>query len=238
MSYIMVGSGVASIAGGLIGGGKARRARRRARKRRRMLEKKLTELENNRQAVINPYAGVTNLSSLAQDLSNKISNPFANLSVATQAAEMKIDQSNIALANTLDTLRATGASAGGATVLAEAALKAKQGVAASIEAQEKANEDKRAQGQQQMEMQKVAEARRLQGIQLSEGQRIQQAEAAGKQFVFSAQEQREVAKMNRVASQISGAARAEAQAAADQTSAITGMFGSLAQLGGQRMGAS
>ena len=31
--------------------------------------------------------------------------------------------------------------------------------------------------------------------------------------------------MNRVASQISGAARAEAQAAADQTSAITGMFG-------------
>ena len=63
MSNIMVGSGVASIAGGLIGGGKARRARRRARKRRRMLEKKLTELENNRQAVINPYAGVTNLSS-------------------------------------------------------------------------------------------------------------------------------------------------------------------------------
>ena len=35
MSYIMVGSGVASIAGGLFGGGKARRAKRRARKRRK-----------------------------------------------------------------------------------------------------------------------------------------------------------------------------------------------------------
>ena len=125
MSYVAVGSGVLSIAGGIFGGSKARRAKRRAAKRRKALGKKLKQLESNRQAIINPYAGVTSLANLATDLSNQISNPFANLSVATKAAEMKIEQSNIALANTLDTIRATGASAGGATALAQAALQAK-----------------------------------------------------------------------------------------------------------------
>ena len=46
---------------------------------------------------------------------------------------MQVEEADIALANTLDTLRATGASAGGATALAQAALQSKKGVAASIE---------------------------------------------------------------------------------------------------------
>ena len=50
-----------------------------------------------------------------QDLSSSLSNPFCNLSVATQAAEIQIEQADISLANTLDTLRSTGAGAGGAT---------------------------------------------------------------------------------------------------------------------------
>ena len=45
---------------------------------------------------------------------------------ATKAAEIQIEESDIALANTLDTLRATGASAGGATALAQAALRSKR----------------------------------------------------------------------------------------------------------------
>lgn len=232
MSYVAVGSGVLSIAGGIFGGSKARRAKRRAAKRRKALGKKLQQLESNRQAIINPYAGVTSLANLATDLSNQISNPFANLSVATKAAEMKIEQSNIALANTLDTIRATGASAGGATALAQAALQAKQGVAASIEAQEKANEDKRAAGEQQMEMQRVAEQRRLQSIGISEGARAQQAEAQGLQFEFNARERRQDNQINRVENQLGMAARAEAQAAADQTSAITGMVGGLTSIAG------
>ena len=108
-----------------------------------------------------------------------ISNPFANLSVATGAAEMKIEQADISLANTLDTLRATGTSAGGATALAQAALQSKKGVSASIEMQEKQNEDKRAQGQQVMEQRKMSEA-----------QRLQQADVAGEQFMFSTREGR------------------------------------------------
>ena len=71
-------------------------------------------LEQNRQEVINPYANVTN--------------PYANLQVATKAAEMQADQTDIALANTLDNLRQTGA--GGATALAQAALRSKQGISA------------------------------------------------------------------------------------------------------------
>ena len=140
----MVGAiigGVASLAGGIIGSSKARRAAKRARRQARKLERKLTELENNRQAIIDPYVGI-------QDLSSMLSNPFANLSVATQAAEMQIEESDIALANTLDTIRATGASAGGATALAQAALRSKKGVAASIESQELANERQRATGEQ------------------------------------------------------------------------------------------
>ena len=57
---------------------------------------------------------------------------------------MQIEQADISLANTLDTIRQTGGGAGGATALAQAALQSKKGVTASIEAQEKANEDKRA----------------------------------------------------------------------------------------------
>ena len=65
-----------------------------------------------------------------------------------------MEQSDQALANTLDTLRSTGASAGGATALANAALKSKQGVAASIEKQEVNNAQLKAQGQQQINIAK------------------------------------------------------------------------------------
>ena len=84
---------------------------------------------------------------MAKDLSGMVSNPYASLGVATQAAEIQIEEADIALANTLDTLRATGASAGGATALAQAALQSKKGVSASIEQQEAQNEKLRAQGE-------------------------------------------------------------------------------------------
>ncbi len=82
-------------------------------------------------------------------MKSMITNPFENLSVATKAAEMQIEQTDIALANTLDTIQATGIGAGGATALARAAAKSKQGVSADIEKQEVQNEKLRAQGAQQ-----------------------------------------------------------------------------------------
>jgi flagellar biosynthesis regulator FlaF len=208
----IIGAG-ASIVGGLIGSNSAKKAARAAAREKRRLQKKLDTLEANRQEIINPYQGFENLTST-------MSNPFANLGVATQAAEMQAEEADISLANTLDTLRATGASAGGATALAQAALRSKKGVSASIEQQEAQNEKLKAQGEQQLQQQKVAEERRM-----------QQAGAAGKQFVFGATEQREQQQLDRTAAMLGQQQTAQAQAKADQTSAITGMFGTVAQAG-------
>jgi len=231
----IIGAG-ASIIGGLFGSSSAKRAAAAAAAEKLRLTKKLNHLETHRQQVINPYEDVKSLSGIAKDMSSEISNPFANLGVATQAAEIQMEESDLALAASLDTMRATGAGAGGATALANAALRSKKGVAANIEQQEKSNEEKRAEGERQMQEAKMAEKVRIQGIKMSEGARVQAAQAAGKQFKFSAKEARQEGRISRTLSQLTGAAQAEAQAKADQTGAMTGMFGSLASIGGSLIG--
>jgi len=200
---------IGNVLGGLFGMSSADAAARRAAAEKDQLNKKLTFLENNRQKIMNPYEN-------AKDLSNLLSNPMANLSVATQAAEIQIEQADISLANTLDTIRSTGASAGGATALAQAALQSKKGVSASIEAQEAQNEKLRAQGEQALIQQQMAEKQRMQSV-----------DAAGKQFMFTTQEGRDTAEMDRLSAQISGATSAEMQANADSTGAMTGMIGGI-----------
>jgi len=101
---------------------------------------KLESIERSREQLVNPF--------------ETMENPYKNLSVATKAAEMQAEQTDIALANTLDTLRETGKGAGGATAIAQAALKSKQNVAASIEQQEAQNEKLKAQGQLQVDIAK------------------------------------------------------------------------------------
>merc|ERR1712167_410065 len=142
-------------------------------------QQKIENLKKQRPTPINPYSSTKDLSEMAQDLSGQFTNAFSNLGVATQAAEIQMEQTDIALANTLDTLRATGASAGGATALAQAALQSKKGVAASIESQEAQNEKLRAQGEQALQQQQIAEQQRLQSIAIAEGRRVQAADAAG-----------------------------------------------------------
>ena len=210
--------GIGSIASGIFGASSAKKREKAARKERLRLTKKLKNLEDNRQEIINPYAGVT-------DLTSMLSNPMASLSVATGAAEMKIEQADISLANTLDTMRATGGGAGGATALAQAALQSKKDVAVSIETQEKANEDKRAAGEQQLQAQKVAEQKRL-----------QQAEVSGAGFVFGQTENREVAQLDRTAALLGASKQAEGQAQADRTAAITGAIGGVADAFGSAFG--
>ena len=164
-----------------------------------------------------------------------ITNPFASLSVATQAAEIQMEQSDMALANSLDTLAATGASAGGATALAQAALASKKGVASSIEQQEVQNEKLRAQGESDMEKMKMQEAQRIQGIQIAEGQRMQTQQAAGQQFVTQMKENRTTMDLNAAAGQKqqamanqASAAQAQAQAWGSAISGVTSMVGSAA----------
>ena len=201
-----------NVVSGIIGSSAAKKAAREAAAQKRALQQKLKSLEDNRQEIINPYAGYQNLSS-------SISNPFANLGVATQAAEMQAEEADISLANTLDTLRATGASAGGATALAQAALRSKKDVSASIEQQEATNSRLKAQGEQQMQ-----EARRAEEI------RMQQAGAAGKQFVFAQTERREQQQLDRTAALLDAASGIEQQAKADQVGAITGAIGGVTDI--------
>ena len=130
-----VGAGLV-IAGGAIKSGKEHKAMRRARGEKGRAAAKVESLQNSRQTITNPYGGVESLASLASDLSGQMSNPYSSLGVATQAAEIQMEQSDIALANSLDAMMATGACAGGATALAQAALRSKKGVAAGIEQQE------------------------------------------------------------------------------------------------------
>jgi hypothetical protein len=217
-----------SIISGIFGNASAKRAEREAAKRKQELEAKLVSLENQRQPIINPYAEIESVAGLAENLSSQMYNPMASLGVATQAAEMQAEQADIALANTLDTIRATGASAGGATALAQAALASKKGVAASIEAQEANNERLRAQGEQTLQAQKLAEEQRIQGIQMSEAQRLQQADISGKAFEYAEREKRELTQLDRVQAQLEGAQAREQQARADRTGAITGMVGGIA----------
>jgi len=127
-------------------------------------KEKMRDIENfQRQEIINPF--------------QNLSNPYANLQVATKAAEMQAEQSDIALANTLDNLRETGA--GGATALAQAALRSKQGVSASIQQQETQNQKLQAQGQLQVDIAKgkgeswrtgMQERREIQELDRMQGQ--------------------------------------------------------------------
>jgi len=173
-------------------------------------QRKLEGLLASRQAVINPYANVS-------DLTAMISNPFANLQVATQAAEMQAAETDISLAGTLDVLRQTGAGAGGATALAQAAARSKQGIAASIEQQEAQNAQLRAQGESQAMQMRLAEA-----------QRMQEADILGQTFMFQGQEQRDVADVSRTSAMIQQAG----QQYYDMKAANKQLIGNIAQAAG------
>ena len=228
---------VGSAVGSAVGASKAKKAAGRARDAKNQAQAELNTLKAGRQDVINPYESTTDLSGLATDLSSSLSNPFQNLGVATQAAEIQIEQADIALANTLDTIRATGASAGGATALAQAALASKKGVAANIEQQEAQNEKLKAQGEQQLQAQKMSEQQRLQSIAISEGQRVQSADAAGKQFEFQTEENRRNADMDRAAGAISQAQAQEAQSNQAEASAIAGGISAIGGIASSAIGA-
>jgi|TARA_Y100000015_G_scaffold22363_1_gene21629 hypothetical protein len=165
------------------------KAAKKAEKLMRDAQSRMDDVLASRQAIINPYAGVT-------DLSGLISNPFANLQVATEAAEFQAEEADLSLASTLDTLRATGAGAGGATALAQEAARSKRGVAASIAEQEAQNERLRAQGEAQAQQARMAEQ-----------QRLQQAEALGAAYEFEAQEDRTVADLSRASAMLQGASQ-------------------------------
>ena len=216
LAVAAVGAGI-NILGGLFGANRAKKQAEAMEEAQRKSAARLSALEQNRQAIIDPYANI-------KDLSNMITNPFANLQVATKASEMQSEESDLALATTLDTLRATGAGSGGATALAQAATRAKAGGAANIEQQEAQNARLRAQGEAQAQARRMAEAQRIQG-----------ARAQGAAFQFGIREQRQQTQLDREAalqSQYMGLAQQNRSA---QSAALGSVFGAL---GGALIGAA
>lgn len=200
----------AQVVGGLIQGFAARKRAKDAERRASAFSSELAQLEASRQDIIDPSEVILNRSA-------QIQNQFANLQVATQAAEFQAEEADISLANTLDVLRATGAGSGGATALAQAALKSKRDIAASIEQQEARNVELRARG-----------AQMAQQARLTEGGRVDLARMRGQEFMFGAREAREIAKMDRVANladQQAAISRAERQAAAQGFGMAAGALG-------------
>ncbi len=151
----------------------------------------LEEIEKNRQEVINPY--------------ENMANEFENLGVATQASKFQAEEADIALANTLDTIMQTGGGSGGATALARAALESKRGISADIQKQEKANNDARAEGANQ----------------------VQQLKAQGEAYKFETQEARDVTKMDRLQSQQDNAENRENMARNAKMAANQEMIGAV-----------
>lgn len=220
---------VGSLIGGITGAAAARRRRQEAAREKRRLAGKLEHLQNTRQAIINPYASsIKDQSALIQDMGQNLTNAFNNLGVATQAAEMQAEEADIALANTLDTLRSTGASAGGATALAQAALASKKGVSANIEQQEAKNEQLRAQGESNLQRLRLAESQRVQQLQLGEGARVQSALATGEAMKFNTKESREQDRINQTYAQMGAAGARASQASRDRAAAISGAIGGVA----------
>lgn len=187
--------GALALGQGIFGAFSAGRARRKAAEKERAQNARIAEIEANRQDPINPYENARN--------------PYANLQVATGAAEMQAEQADISLANSLDTLRSTGASAGGATALARAASQSKRGIAASIEQQEAKNNQLRAQGDVQ----------------------LQQMQAAGKQFLYGATEKREMQQLNRASSLASSYNQQAAAFKSQQQMGLGQAIGGLASIG-------
>lgn len=206
-------AGIAQGVSSLIGAFSAGKQKRDARRAAAQYEQDLARLESSRQELTNPYAGVADVNTLT-------TNPFQNLQVATQAAEMQAAETDISLAGTLDTLRATGMGAGGATALAQAAARSKQGIAASIEQQEARNAQLRAQGEQAMQQFNVQQ-------ELSK----QRLLGAGEAQVMGMQEARETAQLDRVSALAQQQRVMEQQARSAQNQAIGSLVGTAASMG-------
>ncbi len=196
---LAVGAGVAGLTKGISAGIKKKKAKKdleAAESKANDAKVAMEELEANRQEVINP----------AEDMQNE----FENLGVATQASKFQAEEADIALANTLDTIQATGGGAGGASALAKMALQSKRGISADIQKQEKANEEARAQGAAAVESAKIQ----------------------GEQFKWNAQEQRDVNKLDQLQADKDNAEAQAQQADLAKTQANMDMVGAVGETAG------
>ena len=130
---------------------------------------------NNRQEIFNAADDI-------RAMKAQLTNAYANLGVATQAAEIQQQQSDVALANMMEGMLQTGTGAS-ATALSNAAAKSKQQIAASIQTQEAQNQKLYAQGESQLQQQRL---------------QLEQSAIAADERAWQAAEEREVFDINRL----------------------------------------
>lgn len=168
-SAAIVGAAGAGVSGA-VQAGKNKKSSRLAAAAARREEKRLKMLESMRQPVIDQ-------SNKIRGLKNQVFNPNANLGVAMKASELQMEETDKALANTLDAIRAGGAGAGNATALAQMAAMSKASVAANIETQELSNQQARITGEQTrqqtlMDIEKTALAEEVSAFNRTEEREI------------------------------------------------------------------
>ena len=211
---ILISAGVAAAAGVTTSAINANRAKKEGYRQDDIAATQaemLAELESTRPDFKNPYE---NMQNQFKDLNN----PYANLTVATEAFKMEAEQADQALANSLDVMMETGQAAGGATALAQAALQSKRGIAASIQAQETQNRKMAAQGAASVAMAKAQGAQRVDEMR-AKGDAMEQSDAIG----FHEK------KMNRAAGLMENAQQNGKDAQAARSAAIAGIGDSIAQ---------
>tara|TARA_R110002110_G_scaffold107200_5_gene268179 strand:+ start:1605 stop:2330 length:726 start_codon:yes stop_codon:yes gene_type:complete len=146
---IAAGVGALTSAGVGIGGKiSANKQARIQEAKARKMQQRLEAFEASRQGVLNQAEDI-------RALKSQVFNPYANIGVANQASELKIQQTDEALANTLDQINRSGTGAGAATALAKMAATSKAQVGASLENQEVKNQQLRMQGEASMISQKL-----------------------------------------------------------------------------------
>ena len=176
---------IASLGMGIHNKNKAERESRKMERLQKKEAQRLKMLENQRQDVIDKSDDI-------RAMKDEVFNPAANLGVAMQGVNLKMEETDASLANTLEAINQSGQGAGAATQLAQAVAKSKAQTAGIIEQQELSNQKAYLQGEQQVQQQKQA----------IESQAINE-----EINVYGRTETRELAAMNRAAGLADGYAQ-------------------------------
>ena len=204
---------IASLGMGIHNKNKAERESRKMERLQKKEAQRLKMLENQRQDVIDKSDDI-------RAMKDEVFNPAANLGVAMQGVNLKMEETDASLANTLEAINQSGQGAGAATQLAQAVAKSKAQTAGIIEQQELSNQKAYLQGEQQVQQQKQA----------IESQAINE-----EINVYGRTETRELAAMNRAAGLADGYAQSalnlQQSADAAMMAGVTGAVDSGGTLG-------
>lgn len=179
IATIVVGAVTAlgSLGMGIAQNSQNKRAAAKQRRKEELAASELRRLEANRQQVIDKSDDI-------RAMKDDIFNPYQNNAVAMQGVNLKMEETDEALANTLNAINRSGGGAGAATALARQAAASKAQVAASIENQELKNQQLYLQGEQQKQQQQMA---------------LEQAAIQEEIGAYGRQEQRDIMQLQRTA---------------------------------------